>query len=110
MFPEASARLLFADGYRHVHERYIDAIPVERIAQAAFDGLTHLSPDLQIRRTADQVQLFVADRQMRAYLLPAPGDAEGWAKITAGILHTPWATSAQLRPPPPETIQRGPLR
>src|SRR3546814_16391734 len=108
MFPEASARLLFADGYRHVHERYIDAIPVERIAQAAFAGLTHLSPDLQIRRTADQVQPFVADRTMRAYLLPAPGDAARWAKLTAGILQPAWATSATLRPHPPEPIYPGP--
>src|SRR3546814_6353561 len=44
---------------------------------------------------------------MRAYLLPAPGDAESWAKITAGILQTAWATSAQLRQHPPETIYDG---
>ncbi|MFN4087969.1 MAG: S41 family peptidase [Alphaproteobacteria bacterium] len=104
MFPEASARLLFADGYRHVHERYIDPLPVERIAQASFDGLTRLASDLHIRRTHDEVQLLVDDQLIRIYPAPAPADAEGWAKLTAGVLQSSWASSDRLRQVPPEKI------
>lgn len=96
--------MLFADGYRHVYERYIDPLPVERIAQASFDGLTRLDAELQIRRTTDQVQLFVAGREIRAFPVPEPGDAEGWAKVTAGVLQTSWMESPALRGVPPEKI------
>ncbi|MET4697191.1 carboxyl-terminal processing protease [Constrictibacter sp. MBR-5] len=103
-FPEASAQLLFADGYRHVHERYIDPLPVERIAQASFDGLTSLDSGLQIRRTSDQVQLLIEGREARTFPVPSASDAEGWARVTAGVLDASWAHSPKLRGVAPERI------
>ncbi len=107
MFPEASARLLFADGYRHVHERYIDPIPVEALAKAGLDGLTRLSPEVQFHRVGQELQLHVSGQVARSFITPEPEDAEAWAKVTAALLRAAWVRSPTLHALPPEKVYDG---
>lgn len=103
-FPEAAARHLFADGYRHVQERYIDAISAEALAFSGFRGLTHLAPELQVHRTGNEVVLAVAGRPVRSLPAPAEGDSEEWGRLTAALLQAGWSASPALRQRKPEEI------
>lgn len=105
-FPEMAARHLFADGYRHVQERYIDPVSADHLAFAGFDGLSEVAPDIRVRRQGDAIALIAADREVREFPLPAKGDSEAWGRLTAAVLQAGWAASPDLRRRQPEQIYR----
>ena len=103
-FPEAAARHLFADGYRHVQERYVDAVSVDQLAFAGFGGLTTLAPDVQVRRNASRIEVLAGNQPVQEFPLPVRGDSEEWGRLTAAVLQASWSASPVLRQSKPEQI------
>lgn len=103
-FPQSAARELFADGYRHVRDRYIEAIPVNELALAGFDGLERVAPDLTIVSDGRQISVLGEGQRLMAFDQPLADDSEGWAGLTAAVLQAGFASSETLRQMEPEEI------
>ena len=85
-FPREAARSLFSDGYRHLADRYIEPVSLERLMLAGMEELHGLAPDVSVHRQAGNLQLVVAQHRTAQFPLPASNDSEAWADVTASVL------------------------
>ena len=103
-FPEAAARHLFADGYRHVQDRFVEPITADTLAYAGLEGLSVLAPDIKVRRSGNRVELIAGNHAVQEFAMPTRGDSEEWGRTTAAVLQASWSLSPTLRQSKPEQI------
>lgn len=106
-FPVTAAREVFADGYRHVRERYIEPVRVDELALAGLAGLEQLAPDLTIQSEGRQISVLASGQRIGTFERPYEDDSEGWADLTAAVLRTGYSSSEQLRQMHPEELYSG---
>ncbi len=80
------ATVTFAAGYRHISERYIEAISASELALEGLRGLTTIDPTISVDATINEVLIKSDTLQARRYPAPAENDFLGWAQLTAQVL------------------------
>ncbi|MSO77323.1 MAG: PDZ domain-containing protein [Alphaproteobacteria bacterium] len=103
-FPDASAQRVFTEGYRHIQERYVDAVAVSSLTLAGLERLETLAPETRVRRSADKIVLQHAGQTIGEFPAPANEDPAAWARLTTMVAGETKAKVSQVRDVPIETI------
>ncbi len=77
----------FSTGFRHISERYIEAIPASKLALEGLRGLATIDPTLSVERDQNEIIIRSDTLQTRRYQLPANNDFRGWADLTVRVLN-----------------------
>lgn len=104
-YSEVAARDVFTDAYHHVHDRYIDAVSLERIALEGLKELSKLDQSLQIEADARTISLVAeADRQLLSLPRPSAHDSRGWGRLTAAVMAEGRRSSDTLARQDPDAV------
>ncbi|MBT3990305.1 MAG: S41 family peptidase [Rhodospirillaceae bacterium] len=76
----------FSSGYRHISERYIEAIPAAELALEGLRGLATIDPTLSVEAHQNEVLVRSDSIQAHRYSAPAKHDFRGWAELTVLVL------------------------
>jgi carboxyl-terminal processing protease len=80
------AEALFSTVYRAIAERYLDPVAVQTLALEGLVGLTAIDPALTISREGGSVAIAADKATLMRFDEPRPGDARGWASLSANIV------------------------
>lgn len=80
------ARKMFATGYGHVADKYLEPVPLGTLAVAGLGGLRDLEPDLAFDARDGWLRGFSRDTEFGRVAAPAADDTDGWARATAYLL------------------------
>ena len=103
---ESEARQLFAEAYSHIQQRYIEPVAIAPLALNGMQGLVTAQQDRDLRLQDDTDTLRVLKRNttVASFRRPDPHDADGWAEVTAGLLHRIHETAPEPHVTPAEDI------
>jgi len=93
-FSKDHAEQMFEAAYSNVQARYIEAVGVDTLALAGFDGLHSIDPRLTVIADASSVSFYNGKRELERLARPAPQDSSGWAALTAQVLDRSVASSS----------------
>lgn len=85
-FDAGAANQTFAAGYRHISERYIEAVTASDLALEGLRGLTTIDPSLNVQSSGNRIVVSSNILSPRSYTQPAVNDYDAWANLTVQIL------------------------
>ena len=96
-FDTIAATQTFTAGYRHISERYIEAVSASELALEGLRGLATIDPSLQVDLSGNRIIVSSNIFPSRSYAAPAVNDYEGWAILTVQILRHAQNQAALIR-------------
>lgn len=87
----------FATGYEHIAERYIEPVPIDRLAIDGLKGLETLEPAISVSRTDGLVRIALNDAVIAEFAAPGDSDPEAWASLTVAALKASRIASPSLK-------------
>lgn len=85
-FDLGAANRVFAVGYQDIYDLYIEPVDMGELAVNGLNGLKEIDPALEIGRSGGKIQLVLGQIPVRAFDSPDPGDTDGWAALSAGVI------------------------
>lgn len=92
-----AATQFFATGYEHIAERYIEPVPIDRLAIDGLKGLETFDPAISVSRTDGLVRLALNDAVVAEFAAPGDSDPEAWASLTVAALKASQVASPSLK-------------
>lgn len=94
---QSAAVELFSKGYRQISDKYIEAIPVGRLALGGMKGLSAIDPELIVSRSGSSVELAVNDQVVKQFQVPNHRDTASWANLTVRLWREARAHSISIQ-------------
>jgi carboxyl-terminal processing protease len=95
---------LFAAGYTHLAERYIEPIEMHRVVVEGLRGLTNLDKSVTVERDAGRIRLMQDGILVGEWSEPADRDVRAWAKLTAASMNAARERSRALASHDPKDL------
>lgn len=77
---KSEVQRMYATVLDNVHNMYLDAYSVERLAQASLSGLVKLEPAATVESRDKRVSLLINGTSVGVVEKPEPNDTDGWAR------------------------------
>jgi carboxyl-terminal processing protease len=103
-YSRQAAEDIYTVGYRNISEKYIETVPVARLALEGLRGLASIDPSLTVKRSASHVTLSYNNNQLARYPAPGDDDVRAWAQLTTNITTAGRGPSQTLRDAKPEKV------
>ncbi len=94
--PQNSSRL-FAEGFSHVTDFYIEEIDVSRLALAGMDNLTTLDPEFEVIDVGNSVTVNYEGQPISRHSFPSTLDNRAWALLTSRVISEARGVSSSFR-------------
>lgn len=103
-FPAGLAEETFSKGFEQISERYIEALPIDRLALEGLRGLDSI--DRTFKAELDDGRLFVEASGLQRYgfQTPQPDAIKGWAKLTTEAILYARSGSTEIGAAPPQKL------
>ncbi len=85
-YDQARASRVFANGYQHISEIYIEEREISDLAQAGLEGLAQLDSELSLQPDGDAINLSYRDDLISRLPLPDRENADAWGELTASAV------------------------
>lgn len=95
---------MFSAGYEGIADYYVDAVPTDKIALGALNGITALDPTVAYIRRGDRLTVTVDGRPIAEFVTPAHDDIARWAMLTSAAIDAGRGVSKPLHDATPERI------
>jgi len=94
-FPELAQKTLSA-GITHISEKYIEPVPVSKLAVEGLRGLETIDPSFRVNVHGGTLSVYSNYLNRRDYRLPAANNAEAWSSLMVAVLQQARTGSSPL--------------
>jgi carboxyl-terminal processing protease len=105
-FPAERAGGMFTSGFRHISERYVTPVGLDKVAISGMQRLASLSDDMEVTRVGNEILVTADDTQIGRFAAPNNTDAAGWGRLTVDVVQLGRSAESKLRQALPEEVYR----
>ncbi|MSO71435.1 MAG: S41 family peptidase [Alphaproteobacteria bacterium] len=94
-FNQAQAQRVLSEGYRYVSSRYIDDVPLRKVALESLRGVAKMEPALELKDSGGVIELLLKGQPVGRFANPEQDSPQAWAEL---VTHAIEATRAKSEP------------
>ena len=92
----AQTQRVISAGFGHVSNRYIDDVPMRRVALEGLRGVVKLEPGLELKDAGGAIELALRGQPVGRFANPEQDTPQAWAELVANAIEATRTRSQQL--------------
>lgn len=95
-FNQAQTQRVITDGYRYVSSRYIEDVPLRKVALDGIKGVAKIEPALEIKDSGGVIELALKGQAVGRFANPEQDSPQAWAELVTHAIEAMRAKSEPL--------------